>query len=328
MADASMIFASKPAPQNPRGIKPFQKQEGDAGSDQSKSGFTDLLSAIEDVAQSSDQVVAVPVEVPAAQLPQTALTASALGGDAQQKAPEAYRLTPFKEIRLLIDAETKPLPERRVTVDLASQVQGKPASADLPFLTSQQSPLTPSQIAALGGLEEAQVLPRTMTPQDIAAVKAEIQPVLTGRADSASLPQAPVETSNPVVRQVATNLQYIARGDVERLRFDLHPEELGRVQIQLSKSGTLTRVTVVTETAQAFEMLKAGAHSLQQDLARAGFDADDVRFESREDRGEGRQAEADERREREDRRAEREEAEERREILIRAANRSDRTIFL
>lgn len=320
MADPAMIMPSKPPVQNQRGMKPVPTENADGGEDNAQSGFSDLLNAIEEVVSASDQVVAVPQEAPAP-LPGGFMPFA--GGAAPERGDgQAYRLTPFKEIRSLINAELKPLPARRDPV-----APGARGSADLPFLTGQQ-PLTPSQIAALGGIEEAQVLPRTVSPQDIAAFRAEIQPVLSTRTDASLAQQATHETSNPVVRQVAANLQYVARGEMERLRFDLHPEELGRVQIQLQKTGTITRVTVVTETAQAFELLKSGAHALQQNLAQAGFDADDLHFESREDRGEGRQAEADERREQNERRAAREELEERREFVVRAADRRDRTIFL
>jgi hypothetical protein len=131
------------------------------------------------------------------------------------------------------------------------------------------------------------------------------------RLDVTAQAQAAAETSNPVVRQVAQNLHYMARGGMERLRIDLFPEELGRVQVQMHKSGTMTRVTIVAESQQAFEALQRGAGGLQHALQQAGFDADEMRFEHREQQDGNRQSSDRDERQRnrdDDERAERRES--------------------
>jgi hypothetical protein len=179
------------------------------------------------------------------------------------------------------------------------------------------------------GVQAADLLPQKSSAGDgQPPVRLETQVAASPRLDAAIQQHASPETSNPVVRQVATNLQFVARGQMERLRVDLHPEELGRVQIELQKSGTVTRLTIVTETAQAFEALQRGASGLQQSLSQAGFDTEDMRFEHKDGRGEDHQDTADERRERSERDRNRREDEARREVLIRPAGPADRRVFL
>ncbi|MEE4211076.1 MAG: flagellar hook-length control protein FliK [Parvularcula sp.] len=142
------------------------------------------------------------------------------------------------------------------------------------------------------------------------------------KLDVTAQAQAASETSNPVVRQVAQNLQYVVRQGLERLRIDLFPEELGRVQVQLQKSGTVTRLTIVAESPQAFEALQRGAGGLQFALQQSGFDADEMVFEQHRDDQPERDGEK-----REDGRSRRDEqhADDRREVFFRLA--TERTPF-
>ena len=148
----------------------------------------------------------------------------------------------------------------------------------------------------------------------------------TPRLDAALQQHGSQETSNPVVRQLAQNIQVLVRGDMERMRFDLYPEELGRVSIQMQKTAGATKIMIVTETPQAFEALQRGASGLQQSLSQAGFDADEMTFEQHSQRGERETAE--ERRERDDRRPFDETDEDRRVAVIRPAEPEDRGLFL
>ncbi|MEM1381387.1 MAG: flagellar hook-length control protein FliK [Pseudomonadota bacterium] len=335
MAETALIAPSQPLAPQARGLKPALGQDTDRDADRDGSDFAQLLSAIETVASTADQVVSgTEVTAQAAFVTNTPPVAPGLratGLATNGLLNEGRRLTPFSEIRPLVQTEPQPqkrVGDVRVPSDLAQN--NAPQGAERAFLTSQQQPLSPAQAAALANIEGVETNSRALQ-QDIASLKPDSQIASTPRIEAALAQQAAPETSNPVVRQVATNLSFVARGEMERLRFDLHPEELGRVQIQLQRTGTVTRVTVVTETAQAFEALKQGAQSLQQSLADAGFDTDDLRFQSGEDRGDGRQRQADERQDRDERArrsADLNETEERTQVVIRPADQRDRVVFL
>ncbi|MEO1656218.1 MAG: flagellar hook-length control protein FliK [Pseudomonadota bacterium] len=163
-------------------------------------------------------------------------------------------------------------------------------------------------------------LPEPQTPKIESTVAA------TPRLEAALQQQGTQETSNPVVRQLAQNVQTMVRGDMERMRFDLYPEELGRVSIQMQKTSGATKIMIVTETPQAFEALQRGASGLQQSLSQAGFDADEMTFEQHSQRGE-REA-AEERRDRDERRPFDEPDDEKRVAVIRPAEEADQGLFL
>lgn len=327
MAEAALILSSPAAAQPARAMKPIQ-DHGSSERDAARSGFSDLLDAIEQVASEGQQVELAELDVSPLTTPvPPQVLPSQAGGDqllnavvekmsslAANAQGNRQRVSPFSEIRPLLTPVAAP------PAGHGRELQS--------YLTSAQSQLTPTQLATLTAVEDVQVQAQQQNPADLAASKLESQVAATPRIEAALSQGTSAETSNPVVRQVATNLQYIARGDLERMRIDLHPEELGRVQVQLQKSGALTRVLVVTETAQAFEALKAGAGGLQQSLAQAGFDADEVRFETREDREQGRQTEADERQERREGHDAHDEREERRELVIRHYEFTGRTVLL
>jgi len=323
MAEAALILSSPAAAPSARAVKPVQ-DNGSLEGEGASSGFSDLLEAIEQVAAEGQEVdvaeagIALPATAQNSLLSTVVSKHRALGGQGQ---PAQQRVTPFSEIRPLL-----------TPTDRMERTPVNPALKDglnvQAYLTRAQGNLTPAQIAALTAVEDAQLPPQQQQGGESALPKLETQIAATPKIEATLAQGTSGETSNPVVRQVAANLQYVARGEMERMRIDLHPEELGRVQVQLQKSGTLTRVVVVTETAQAFEALKAGVGGLQQSLSQAGFEADEVRFESREDRENGRQAEADERQDRREGREARDDAEERRELIVRTSDFTGRTVLL
>lgn len=158
------------------------------------------------------------------------------------------------------------------------------------------------------------------------APKIESTVAPTPRLEAALQQHGSQETSNPVVRQLAQNIQTVIRGDMERMRFDLYPEELGRVSIQMQKTAGATKIMIVTETPQAFEALQRGASGLQQSLSQAGFDPDEMTFEQHSERRE--QETAEERRDRDERRPFDDTDDEKRVAVIRPAQPQDSGLFL
>ncbi|NRA29280.1 MAG: flagellar hook-length control protein FliK [Parvularculaceae bacterium] len=328
MAEAALILSSPAAAQPARAIKPVQ-DNGSTEGDAARSGFSDLLEAIEQVAAEGQQVEFVELDVPPLTTPVPQVLSQAQTGSEQLLSTVVQKLGALAANGENPRQRVSPFSEIRPILTPGASTEQHSQGAELQaYMTRAQGQLTPSQLATLTAVEEVQAQAQQQNPADLAAAKLETQVAATPRLEASLTQAASGETSNPVVRQVATNLQYVARGEMERMRIDLHPEELGRVQVQLQKSGAVTRVLVVTETAQAFEALKAGAGGLQQSLSQAGFDADEVRFETREDREQGRHAEADERQERRQGRDAGEEREERRELVISHYEFTGRTVLL
>lgn len=213
----------------------------------------------------------------------------------------------------------RPITEQTLQAIQAPQQQGLPnqaggQAADTIEIVQQLAQNSPARSELSSQLPEGQ------------APKIESTVAPTPRLDAALQQHGSQETSNPVVRQLAQNVQTMVRGDMERIRFDLYPEELGRVSIQMQKNAGTTKIMIVTETPQAFEALQRGANGLQQSMSQAGFDPDEMTFEHHGDRREHETAE--ERGERNDHRPFDEPDDEKRVAVIRPAEAADQGLFL
>ena len=84
-----------------------------------------------------------------------------------------------------------------------------------------------------------------------------------------------------IAQQAAQNLSFIASNGVDRLRFQLHPAELGQVSIQLRIRDGAARVVISAEHHAAVEAMRQAAGSLQQALQNAGLqvDRDSLQFD-------------------------------------------------
>lgn len=77
--------------------------------------------------------------------------------------------------------------------------------------------------------------------------------------------------SQSIVQQVAQNLTFLAGNGVDRLRFQLHPAELGQVSVQLRIREGIARVVISAEHPAAIEAMRHAAGSLQQALQNTGL---------------------------------------------------------
>ncbi|MCQ8185484.1 flagellar hook-length control protein FliK [Parvularcula maris] len=328
MSASALLVASKPV----QTVRPIVKNEAQGqGLPQGQQGFAELLGEVEELAGLAAPLLQnQPVTTPLSSEGQASAKLIAQPGNLAAAAPELQQAAAS-----VLAGEVQPKPQT-LTEGRIEPAKG-PVRHDVRREALAPQPLV-QRTAEQQTAANAPVMPAE--EELLGEVRTKTAPVLpeggdtgsSARADAAQLQGRP-DPSAAVVRQVATNLQFITRGDVERMRFSLHPEELGRVQIQLQKSGTVTRVTIVTETAQAFDALARGAGGLQQSLSQAGFETDDLRFSHREgdDQESGSRREAyEERREQHgERRSAREHAEERREVFIRPAlSADDRQLFL
>ena len=324
MTNAAVLTSTNVTPT--RGFAQSQRNPSEQGTG-AEAAFAALLGQVEQIASTGDQVLTTE-----AASPLQVLRTNTLQNPGFQTAPEGSLLARLEAAPAT--ATGKPTPTlqlnqvqprldgaaRREVVDVRPLVQ--PAAQS----PAAASALLPEAIQGVQNIAEDPQLQEQLKGNS--APKLETQVASSPRVDATLAQQSSTETSNPVVRQVASNLQHIVRGDFERVRFDLFPEELGRVQVQLQKSGSNTRLLIVTENPQAFEALQRGAQGLQASLQQSGFDADDLQFQHQGERGEHREA-TDERRERRDDHRSETDPQERREVIVRPALTSaDQALFL
>jgi flagellar hook-length control protein FliK len=111
------------------------------------------------------------------------------------------------------------------------------------------------------------------------------QPVPTGPADrpsdthlvvpAADTPgnaSAAARLAAPVAQQVAHQIAPQLRHQMEQIRFDLYPVELGRVTVRLRMRETGAQLVIAVEKPAALEALRIGIGHLQSNLAQAGVE--------------------------------------------------------
>jgi len=101
--------------------------------------------------------------------------------------------------------------------------------------------------------------------------------IAAGRAaDAAGVRLAhAAQGTQPAVRQVAVHIARAVESGSDRIRIQLNPAELGRVDVRLevANDGRVTAV-VAAEKAETLDLLRRDAHGLEKALAEAGLKAD------------------------------------------------------
>lgn len=141
--------------------------------------------------------------------------------------------------------------------------------------TSGQGPAGPPREMLTPGAGANDAVVESKAPpagQTAAGVDAPVK----GAEASATPKAAAQQGAGPqsIVQQVAQNLTVIAGNGVDRLRFQLHPAELGQVSVQLSIRAGATRVVIAAEHPAALEAMRHAAGSLQQALQNAGLNVE------------------------------------------------------
>jgi hypothetical protein len=75
-----------------------------------------------------------------------------------------------------------------------------------------------------------------------------------------------------LARQIGQKLVYSARRGVHRLRMNLDPESLGRLDVELKVKGDKLTAFIKAESLEAYEALEKEMSSLKDNLAQAGLD--------------------------------------------------------
>ena len=110
-----------------------------------------------------------------------------------------------------------------------------------------------------------------------------VQAVENRAPNAAPLAEAPVKLADQaspspsrpgaqiIAQQVAQNLTFIGNQGVDRLRFQLHPAELGQVSVQMRIREGVTRIVIAAEHPAAVDAMRQNIGALQQALQNAGL---------------------------------------------------------
>lgn len=170
--------------------------------------------------------------------------------------------------------------------DRAISVALKASDSSAPTLNGSAgsgSPIAPkgdgtnSALAGLAGLRQGH-----------AADAASFAATLRGTKEAQASLMVPSE-------QIAVSLHRMAKSGTTQYELQLHPAELGRVDIKLdiTKDG-LVRATVSADNQQAFDMLQKDSKALERALQQAGLQTDDssLRFSLRDGQSQAQQQQA------------------------------------
>jgi len=84
-------------------------------------------------------------------------------------------------------------------------------------------------------------------------------------------PGLPSRLSESVLRQVTEKMVYLFRNNQHRLRVNLEPPELGRINLSLTMRNNAVRGSIITENAAVKEALEAQLVQLRENLAQQGL---------------------------------------------------------
>ena len=135
-------------------------------------------------------------------------------------------------------------------------------------------PAEMQQSATVSSDAKAAPPPDAMAAAPAAASSAAGAASAAGPSRGAALPQH-------LTLKVAENIAHVSRGEMEQVRFDLRPPDLGQVSIRMQIRGGAARIVVAVEQTAAYDAMRASAGSLQQALQESGLDVDGegLRFE-------------------------------------------------
>jgi len=103
-------------------------------------------------------------------------------------------------------------------------------------------------------------------------VVAPMEPEATSeRTSTQTEPARLAEAQKPqVLRQISSGVRILQRSEQTSLKIQLHPESLGRIELQLISEGDGVRVNMIADAEPTSSMLQQHKHDLQQSLQHAG----------------------------------------------------------
>ena len=223
--------------------------------------------------------------------------ADTVDGEAAKQTPESSRKSAFEDFEA---AWRRLASGRQLDVDTTT-LKVKPSSGE-ESQTLRAQPVT-AQVDAgaslLGAKGEAGDMPGSQTQFGLDGSKAADR---AGSADALAKSTTASQAASPG-EQVAMQIRRAAAGGADRITLQLHPRDLGTVEVRLEFGDNASvRAAVLVERPETLELLQRDARLLQRALNEAGLEADggslsfDLRGEGNQGgdtEGDGRGAEDD-----------------------------------
>jgi flagellar hook-length control protein FliK len=256
----------KPAADN---AAPFAAQVADADSDAvdatlaAKSDATlDLPKKQPELAANAAQKAFAPIMPTAPQAPTAPEFTGMLGDQAPKKDPSSKPTTAEAEIKVNAEAGADATQVSQSPPAAGSRVNA-PMGFSAPALTGSGGG-SPSPVKGEAGLPKVDGI---VAAQSTEALEAG-SPVQLVRASRATV-------GAPITEQVSVTLTRMAKNGTNSFELQLHPAELGKVDIKLDigKDG-MVRAHIVTDNPNAYALLQKDAGSLEKVLQQAGLQTD------------------------------------------------------
>lgn len=185
--------------------------------------------------------------------------------DLPRPAPDAEARAPGAAGAGVLSAAT-PVPTAAASA-AASQAQVAEAAP----VEAGESPLVGLVQRGDSPLSQALSVPAGMTPATAAAPSpAEGAPPTDGDALVLDVDAAPEDAEFP--REMSSRVSLMLRDGSREARLQLHPAELGRVQVTINTDGDQARVVFVAESAAAREAIEQAMPRLREALAQQGME--------------------------------------------------------
>ncbi|WP_417518071.1 flagellar hook-length control protein FliK [Minwuia sp.] len=213
-------------------------------------------------------------------------------GIGQALAKTLAALTPGKQGRTAGGASATPVTAPAATTPAATPLTGltglnvadtataqNALQANQFQLQPQTAPLTDMQVAAISPQADSGGTPQQLA-QPLSQPLSTVPGVQSAGSATGFAQQLAQATAQPPAQQLGLSIARGAREGMDRIEIQLHPSELGRVDVrmELGHDGRIMAV-VSAERSETLEQLRRDVHQLERALADAGFDTDSDSFQ-------------------------------------------------
>lgn len=217
--------------------------------------------------QTTGEAVETAVAPAAAQIPQNAQTpVIELPETEPQPLPDELKQAlqqpkvEVKDFQNLVDAASQNLEGQTSAVDTTAKTAVMAATVD-----------DAAEVKTMGTQEPAvKVVDITAQPDDVAEMTAArntagVYATTNTRAENLVQPKA-----LPIIQKVSTQVAEMVREQSQSMRLQIHPENLGKIDLRLVSNSDGMRVVMTAEVPATAKLLETHLDQLQQSLSHAG----------------------------------------------------------
>lgn len=231
-------------------------------------------------------VATAPASVDGASTASLAQLAEVAGEDAELQFEEAAPQTPKLEVRETASAPVELTAAKAAGSPVAEAQEQAAPMAQQAKATAPEADATVEAPKVEAAKVETPAKPKPEEPKLASAPEAKAPDPTPQQApqvqhrhaevSAAAKPAAPLGKEVPVqdLAPAATqSVKHLLQTGEQRMQLRIHPESMGELQIEVTRSGGDVQVTLTATTQAARELLDAQTHHLREALVREGFDA-------------------------------------------------------